>query len=305
MFKKIECNICGSADQEIIYFSKKISQDCSYFVTEENLFPPSRIARCNDCGFIFAIPSEDPDVFYNAYIKMVDEKYIEEELGRRLSARSILKKLNKFKKHGNKLLDIGCCTGFLLDEAKNVGWDTSGVELSSWASRYAAEKFNLKIYNMPLEKADFPNEYFDIVIMQDTIEHLHHPRRMLLEINRILKTNGVLYINTPDIESFTSKILKAKWWGINQFHLYYFSKKSLGEILNLSGFVVLKYGAYARIFTLNYWSERFKNYNSMIYKILKLVTRIKIFKKSFLRVNLRDQVEVFARKAASKNKSYE
>ena len=305
MFKKIECDICGSADQEIIYSSKKISQDCSYFVTEENLFPPSRIARCNDCGFIFAIPSEDPDVFSNAYIKMVDEKYVEEELGRRLSARSILKKLNNFKKHGNKLLDIGCCTGFLLDEAKNMGWDTSGVELSAWASQYATEKFNLKIYNMPLEKADFPNEYFDIVIMQDTIEHLHHPRQMLLEINRILKTNGILYINTPDIESFTSKILKAKWWGINQFHLYYFSKKSLSEILNLSGFVVLKYGAYARIFTLNYWSERFKNYNSMIYRILKLVTRIRIFKKSFLRVNLRDQVEVFAIKTASKNKSYE
>lgn len=303
MFKKIECDICGSTDRKIIYSSKKISQDCSYFVTEENLSPPSRIARCNNCGFIFAIPLEDPGVFSNAYIKMVDEKYVEEEFGRRLSARSILKKLGKFKKHGNKLLDIGCCTGFLLDEAKNMGWDTFGVELSAWASRYAAEKFNLKIYNMPLEKAAFPNEYFDIVIMQDTIEHLHHPRQMLLEINRILKTNGMLYINTPDIESFISKILKAKWWGINQFHLYYFSKKSLSEILNLSGFFVLKYDAYTRIFTLNYWSERFKHYNSIIYRVLKLVTRIRIFKRSFLRVNLRDQVEVFARKTA--NKSYE
>ncbi|MCX5687440.1 MAG: class I SAM-dependent methyltransferase [Candidatus Omnitrophica bacterium] len=305
MFKKKECDICGSTDREIIYSSKKISQNSSYFVTEENLSHPSRIARCNNCGFIFAIPSEDPNVFFNAYIKMVDEKYVEEEFGRRLSARSILRKLNRFKKSGNKLLDIGCCTGFLLDEARNMGWDTSGVELSTWASRYATEKFNLKIYNMPLEKVVFPNEYFDIIIMQDTIEHLQYPRQALLEANRILKTNGILYINTPDIVSFTSKILKAKWWGINQFHLYYFSKKSLSEILNLSGFVVLKYDAYARIFTLNYWSERFRNYNSIIYRILKIVIRIKIFKKSFLRVNLRDQVEVFARKVVSKNKSYE
>jgi len=236
---------------------------------------------------------------------MVDEKYIEEESGRRLSARSVLKKLDKFKKQGNRLLDIGCCTGFLLDEARNVGWDTSGVELSAWASRYAAEKFNLKIYNMSLEKAGFPNEYFDVVIMQDTIEHLHDPKKMLLEINRVLKTNGILYINTPDIESLTSRVLKAKWWGINQFHLYYFSKKSLGGILNLSGFAVLKYDAHARIFTLGYWSERFKNYNGVIYGILKLVTRIRIFKKSFLKVNLRDQVEVFAKKTESKNKSYE
>ena len=298
MSKKTECDICGSLDHEIIYSSKKIDLCRPYLITEENLSPPSKIARCNNCNFIFAISSEDLSVFFNAYIKMVDEKYIEEESGRRLSACSILKKLGKFKKEGNKLLDIGCCTGFLLDEAKNMGWDTTGVELSTWASRYAAEKFNLKIYNMSLEEADFPDEYFDIIIMQDTIEHLQYPRQVLLEINRILKINGILYINTPDIESLTSKILKAKWWGINQFHLYYFSKNSLNWILNLSGFVVLKYDAYARIFTLNYWAERFKNYNSIIYMALKFVTKIRIFKKSFLRINLRDQIEVFARKAA-------
>jgi len=70
----------------------------------------------------------------------------------------------------------------------------------------------------------------------------------------------------------------------------------------MSGFSVLEYGAYARTFTLKYWSERFKNYNSVIYGILKFITRIRFFKKSFLRVNLRDQVEVFAVKTESKNK---
>ena len=102
-----------------------------------------------------------------------------------------------------------------------------------------------------------------------------------------------------------SKILNTKWWGINQFHLYYFSKRSLNKILNLSGFVVLGYDSYARIFTLNYWSERFKDYNSIIYRILKLITKIRVIKKSILRINLRDQIEVFARKVASKNKGYE
>lgn len=304
MLQKVKCDLCGSIDQKDIFISKKINNSRPYFITE-SLSLPHRISRCNNCGFIFAIPSEDISVFLDAYAKMVDEKYIEEEYGRRLSARSILKKLDKFKGSGNKLLDIGCCTGFLLYEARDMGWDTSGVELSIWASRYATERFNLKIYNMPLEKANFPNEYFDIIIMQDTIEHLQHPRQTLLEVNRILKTNGVLYINTPDIESFTSKILHAKWWGINQFHLYYFSKRSLNKILNLSGFVVLGYDSYARIFTLNYWSERFKDYNSMIYRILKFITKIRVIRKSFLRINLRDQIEVFARKAANKNKSYE
>lgn len=298
MLKKIQCDLCGSVNQKIIHASQKINKHYSYFVTEGNLYPPSKIAQCDDCGFIFAVQGEDPAAFLNAYIKMVDEKYVEEEPGRRASACSILKKLDKFKQSGNKLLDIGCCAGFLLDEARRMGWDVSGIELSIWASRYAAEKFNLKIYNMSLEKADFPNEYFDVIIMQDTIEHLQHPRQMLLEINRILKTNGILYINTPDIESLTSKILKAKWWGINQFHLYYFSKNSLSRILNLSGFVVLKYDVYTRIFTLNYWAERFKSYNSIIYRVLKFVTKIRIFKKSFLKINLRDQIEVFARKAA-------
>jgi len=177
-----------------------------------------------------------------------------------------------------------------------MGWDSHGVELSIWASEYAKEKFGLKIYNMPLEEAGFSDQYFDIVIMQDTIEHLQHPSRTLLEISRILKAGGILYINTPDIESFISKILKAKWWGINQFHLYYFSKRSLRELLKVSGFRVLKYDSYSRVFTLNYWTERFKNYNPLIYKILRLVDRIWNLKKILLRVNFLDQIEVYARK---------
>ena len=296
MLKELKCDLCGSISQKVIYKSKKLNQNSPYFITETNLSPPSKIACCNSCGLIFAVPMQNDDAFLNAYVKMADKKYIEEEFGRRLSARSILKKLNRFKRHGNRLLDIGCSTGFLLDEARNIGWDVYGVELSTWASQYANEKFNLKVYNTTLKKANLPCEYFDAVIMQDTIEHLLHPAETILEIKRVLKASGILYINTPDIESLASRFLKAKWWGINQFHLYYFSKRSLTMLLRLCGFNVVKYDLYARTFTLAYWAKRFKNYNHLIYKILILVTKIGIFKKTFLRVNLRDQIEVFATK---------
>lgn len=296
MFNEIRCDLCGSDDQKIVYSSKGTAPNGCYLITEERLSPPSMIVRCNNCGFIFAAPIDDPSVFLDAYVKMVDKKYIEEEPGRRLSGRSILKKLGRFKKDGNRLLDIGCCAGFLLDEARAMGWDAYGVELSVWASRYAHEKFNLKVYNAELEKACFPDEYFDAVVMQDTIEHLQRPREALLEVNRILKASGVLYINTPDIESLVSRALKAKWWGINQFHLHYFSKKSLNKLLNRSGFAAVRYGSYARTFTLNYWAERFRNYNALIYRILRFIAKTGAFKNSFITIDLGDQIEVFARK---------
>ena len=299
MLKEVICNLCGSRRHVVVYKTpgnRKGKKKQMYLVTEKNLVCPERIVKCTRCGLIFVTPREDDESLLSNYIEMVDKKYIEEEEGRRITARSIIKKLNKAKKYGNRLLDIGCCTGFLLDEARKAGWEVCGVELSKWAAEYAKEKFQLEIYNTTLEKAKFPHKYFDAVVMQDTIEHLLHPKETLIEIRRILKPNGILYINTPDIESLASKLLRARWWGINQFHLYYFSKRTLNKLLEASGFKGIKWSLYSRTFSLKYWMERFESYNKTIYKILVFISRIDALKKKLFRVNLRDQIEVLAKR---------
>jgi len=296
--KEIICNVCGYDHHLVVFESSNYNKrkKKKYFITDNNITPPSKIVRCIRCGHIFVPHGDGADRIISNYEKMIDEKYVGEEKGRRVTARCIIKKLSRFKKYGNHLLDVGCSIGFFLDEAKEKGWKVFGVEPSEWASHYATEQLNLKVYNTTLENAKLQDNYFNVVVMLDTIEHLLNPGNVLIEIKRILKPNGILYINTPDVESAASRILRAKWWGINRYHLHYFSKKTLSKLLTSVGFRDMKYSTYIRTFTLKYWIERCKNYNRFLYNMLLFISKISNSENKLIQVNLRDQIEVFARK---------
>jgi len=298
MSEKVKCYVCLSDKHITVYESSHKNNDDKqhYSISETRLTPPERIVKCAECGFIFANPRIGSKNVLSAYKNMKDSSYVKEELGRRKSARSILEMLPQFKLKDKKLIDIGCSTGFLLDEARKLGWEVSGVELSEWAAKYAKEKFGLNIYNSSLKKANIPNNSYDVAIMLDTIEHVLDPRAVLFEIQRILKPGGILYVNTPDIESNSSRLLKAKWWGINQFHLCYFSKRTLTDLLAFTGFASCKYIAHKRTFTLGYWVQRFASYNKPIHKVLYFISEKAGLKDKLLTTNLWDQIGIFARR---------
>jgi 2-polyprenyl-3-methyl-5-hydroxy-6-metoxy-1,4-benzoquinol methylase len=227
---------------------------------------------------------------------MVDPDYLEEEQGRRLSVQSILRELKRLKKFG-RLLDVGCATGFLLDEARKYAWETHGVELSKWAVDYARNKFGLtNVSHTILKNAAYPSNYFDVVVLKDSIEHLIDPKSTLMEIRRILKPEGIICVNTPDISSLISKILQARWWGLKQVHLYYFTRKSLYNMLNATGFLPIKTKTHTRIFTVKYLVSKIKGYNESLYKICALLINRIIAEDRLIFINFGDQIEVYARK---------
>lgn len=295
MIKDVECNICGSERYEVLYKSENPAQkESKYLITE--VFPgiPHEILSCIECGLIYARHIRSREELDSFYINMSDEEYKNEEKGRRISARKILNKLKKLKKKG-RILDIGCATGFLLDEAKVAGWEAHGVELSRWCVDYARDRLGMDIFCGSLKKAGFKDSFFDAVVLKDVIEHLSDPKETLLEIRRILKPDGIVCISTPDIDSLMSKMLKARWWGINQAHLFYFTKKTLSKLLVSAGFSPLKFTRHPRTFSFNYWVLRFKHYSMPIYGVLKFLADRTPLRNVLLTINTADQIEVYAK----------
>jgi len=298
--KETRCILCGSNFYEVVYSFQNEDNDTTrlmeYKITQNTLkAPPARIVRCRNCNLIYVNPREDIDIIISAYQKMQDDGYIAEEKGRRESARIVLKRISKLTQAG-KILDIGCATGFLLDEARKMGWKLYGIEISEWGCKFAREKLNLENVLQGELKADmFPHNYFDAIVMLDVVEHLIDPRSILDTIRRILKPNGVLCMSTPDVDSFLSRILKARWWGIQRAHLSYFSKETLKEMLSASGFKVIKSRSHARIFSVGYWCIRLSGYNNPICKAFTFLLEV-LPKTSLMKLNLYDQIEVYAKK---------
>lgn len=297
MLKKVKCNLCGADHYVVLYKRAVVSKSPQYLITEENIAIHEQIVRCLKCGLIYANPRRTAREIISNYRQMTDERYLAEEKGRRISASATLGMLARLAPKKGRLLDIGCAAGFLLDEAKKDTWEAYGLELSGWAASHAQEKFGLNVTTVPLHKANFARNFFDCVVMKDVIEHLTNPKDVLISIRDILKPEGILCITTPNITSLPSKILRAKWWGINQFHLYYFSRASLKEMLSAAGFDIIKCRSSTRTFSLNYWVERFREYNEPIYRLLKFLTRFRFLRDRLIKIDLADQIEVFARRS--------
>ena len=163
--------------------------------------------------------------------------------------RNIFKKrynlISKFIRPPRKVLDIGCSNGLFLDLFENS--ETWGIEPSTNVK--FAEAKGHKIINEYFEKAKLPENYFDLVIMNHTLEHVKNANLVLTKIYKLLKKNGILFIDVPNAGGLGSKILGDKWpYRAPGEHTYQFTKESLSKKISESGFKILHWESRSGLF---------------------------------------------------------
>jgi ubiquinone/menaquinone biosynthesis C-methylase UbiE/Zn ribbon nucleic-acid-binding protein len=260
-FEYLNCNLCNSDDTKLLFVKRGFN-----------------IVQCRKCGLVYVNPrfkAEALKKFYTReYFMTQDEKrgykdYIGMEKQTKTMFRNRLNRIEKYKKGGG-LLDLGCATGFFLEVAEENGWDAFGVELSEWASNYARES-GLNVFTGDLTETSFSDEYFDVITLWAVISNLQDPYNNLIEAHRILKKNGLIVIQTGDIGSIFAMLRKVNWSTLGpEGHLYYFSKKTLRRMLDITGFKIVKRFTHGSI-TQNEGIKNlmgFKHVNWFVVKIL-------------------------------------
>ena len=155
------------------------------------------------------------------------------------------KRILKYLKEQKKgiFLDVGCSSGELMYFVKKIGFDVKGVELNPRTANIAKAN-GLDVEIKMVENANYQENYFDYVHMGDLIEHVADPRKLVDEVQRILKPGGQLIILTPNMECFWSRSTRALWrlfgipWGVvtPPHHLYQFGAENLKRLLNENGY---------------------------------------------------------------------
>ncbi len=142
---------------------------------------------------------------------------------------------------GGKALDIGCGNGNFLNLLKQHGWDVKGIDLSKKAAATAKEVFDIDVFVGNTEDAPFTDNSFDYIHMSHSIEHLPNPVTTLSKALKLLKPNGKIYVETPNIDSYTARVCGKYWMPLETpRHLYLFSPATLANLLDQIGFKVLK-----------------------------------------------------------------
>ncbi len=217
------CNLCLHTNP--IWYCKKDSID---------------VFLCPNCGLIYVSEMQKDEDLIKHYSDQYFEPYLKTQsihLNKRFK-----KRINEIKQYSfpGTLLDVGCGAGFFLKLASENGYTAKGVELSPYAARYAKEKLGLHVFQGELANAGFAKESFDIITLWHVLEHVHDPKKFLGQVNNLLKKNGMLALEVPNIGSLSAHIAGKNWELMApKEHFYYFNKFTIKQYLKELGFVVI------------------------------------------------------------------
>ncbi|KAF3978467.1 MAG: class I SAM-dependent methyltransferase [Methylococcales symbiont of Iophon sp. n. MRB-2018] len=154
------------------------------------------------------------------------------------------------KKEIGKLLDIGSGEGFSLKYFDELGWDCTGLDFSDYGiSQQNPRQKKLLIagdISNNIQTIISKGKKFDLIWLDNVLEHVINPFQLLLDIHKILDKNGVLVIDVPnDFSIIQNYLLKNKhidreFWVCPPDHLSYFSKEGLSNITKATGWDIKK-----------------------------------------------------------------
>lgn len=240
------CKLCGATDVHFLF--------CL-----EDFF----VVKCRRCDIVFLptqINKHEIEAIYNSdYYQSRHDYYFrnpvmnpsfKKESTNIQNFRYGLSLIEKSVKSG-RLLDVGCAIGVFLSLAKDNGWEVHGVDISEYAVSRCCEVLGSNAVAGDLKEARFPDRCFDVITLWDVIEHFIDPDEQLKEINRVLKNNGIILLDTPNEDGLLRLIARLIFYLskgrisypirklYHQFHLYYFTTETLQRLLGKNGFSLI------------------------------------------------------------------
>lgn len=134
----------------------------------------------------------------------------------------------------SKILEVGCGTGAFLENIRD-DVEKWGVELSSEAAALAAEKkIHVIVGEFQSVLDEIPDDYFDVVIFNDVIEHCADTDLLIFQARSKLAVGGVFVGSIPNVryvENLYEVLFKKDWEYVDagildRTHLRFFTKKS-------------------------------------------------------------------------------
>lgn len=135
-----------------------------------------------------------------------------------------------------RLLDVGCGNGSFLMLAKELGWHVYGCDPDPKAVNVAL-RTGAEVRIGGIEVYQDLEGKFDVITMSHVIEHVHDPRKVIAIAYKLLKPGGILYIDTPNLNSRGHREFKENWRGLDvPRHLVVLTWKAVETLLVLTGF---------------------------------------------------------------------
>jgi|SRR5688572_14043239 len=219
------CPTCGSAD-------------AAHELDKDHM----QLVRCRACDLVYVSPTFDEHHYIEVYasqeyqdivrdlgIKSHDyrvERFGRERVG--LMARQLAVRTPRY-------LDVGCSTGFVVEAARDAGWEAIGTDLNPSAVEFGRSR-GLDLRTVALEDGGFEPASFDAVSLFDVLEHLIDPREVVRACVGLLRPGGILFLYVPNYDSASRLLMGADAHFIwPTHHLNYYTPATVRDLLGREG----------------------------------------------------------------------
>ena len=156
------------------------------------------VVRCKDCGLLYVNPQprlRELEEYYAAYDLGVQWVSGEERFNR------LVRKIILRFKEGGSAIDVGCGPGNFLRSLREAGFRVFGVEPSEPGSNYAKSVHGIETFHGTVEAflASGTKAEFDVITILNVLEHLKQPGSILLQLQQLLRSDGILVVGVPDV----------------------------------------------------------------------------------------------------------
>ena len=192
------------------------------------------IVSCMQCQSLYCpySPWYNSEMYYGDYYTHhgIDEPPL---VARRLS--EITADFSRYRQT-NRLLDVGCGAGSLLQAARDNGWEAQGIDVSASAVSHS-RNLGFEVFHGELNEAQLAKGQFDVITAVEILEHLFDPAKVVNEIHRLLRPGGLFWLTTPNCRSLAARLMGLGWRVVSPpEHLQLFSVEGLRTLLLRAGF---------------------------------------------------------------------
>ncbi len=96
-----------------------------------------------------------------------------------------------------RILDVGCGLGMYVRQMRRFSEEVFGVDVDAEKVAEASQTLP-NIYTAPAEALPFPDNFFDVILLHEVIEHVDDDRQTIVEAFRCLRPGGRVVIYAPN-----------------------------------------------------------------------------------------------------------
>lgn len=201
-----------------------------------------QLLRCGTCDLVYVSPTFDEAHYADVY---ASAEY--QDIVRDLGIKSHEYRVDRFGRERVSImarhldaarpryLDVGCSTGFVVEAARDAGWEAIGTDLNPSAIEFGRTR-QLDLRTVSLDDAGFEAGSFDAVSLFDVLEHLLAPVETIRACVRLLRPGGIVFLYVPNYDS-ASRLLMGKdahfIWPTH--HLNYYTPATIRDLLARQG----------------------------------------------------------------------